>query len=138
MENSDIQNGELSEFKSQVKQWLSIDGDIREHEKKIKDLKKLKANVLEPQITKFMIVHNVRDLNTEQGKIRCNERNVKKPLNKKNIRENLSQVITDNTQIEQAMQLIMNNREVVTKHILTKPKIKDKKDKKELPIDTNL
>ena len=138
MENSDIQNGELSEFKSQVKQWLSIDEDIREHEKKIKDLKKLKANVLEPQITKFMIVHNVRDLNTEQGKIRCNERNVKKPLNKKNIRENLSQVITDNTQIEQAMQLIMNNREVVTKHILTKPKIKDKKDKKELPIDTNL
>ena len=137
MENSDIQNGELSEFKSQVKQWLSIDVDIREHEKKIKDLKKLKANVLEPQITKFMIVHNVRDLNTEQGKIRCNERNVKKPLNKKNIRENLSQVITDNTQIEQAMQLIMNNREVVTKHILTKPKVKDK-NKKELPIDTNL
>ena len=107
------------------------------YEKKIKDLKKLKANVLEPQITKFMVVHNVRDLNTEQGKIRCNERNVKKPLNKKNIRENLSQVITDNTQIEQAMQLIMNNREVVTKHILTKPKVKDK-NKKELPINTNL
>mgnify|MGYP000141490894 CR=1 FL=1 len=137
MENSDIQNGELNEFKSQVKQWLSIDEEIMKHEKKIKDLKKLKANVLEPQITKFMVVHNVRDLNTEQGKIRCNERNVKKPLNKKNIRENLSQVITDNTQIEQAMQLIMNNREVVTKHILTKPKVKDK-NKKELPINTNL
>ena len=137
MENSDIQNGELNEFKSQVKQWLSIDEEIIKHEKKIKDLKKLKANVLEPQITKFMVVHNVRDLNTEQGKIRCNERNVKKPLNKKNIRENLSQVITDNTQIEQAMQLIMNNREVVTKHILTKPKVKDK-NKKELPINTNL
>tara|TARA_B100001287_G_C22621948_1_gene500538 strand:+ start:329 stop:742 length:414 start_codon:yes stop_codon:yes gene_type:complete len=137
MENSDIQNGELNEFKSQVKQWLSIDEEIMKHEKKIKDLKKLKANVLEPQITKFMVIHNVRDLNTEQGKIRCNERNVKKPLNKKNIRENLSQVITDNTQIEQAMQLIMNNREVVTKHILTKPKVKDK-NKKELPINTNL
>ena len=137
MENSDIQNGELNEFKSQVKQWLSIDEEIMKYEKKIKDLKKLKANVLEPQITKFMVVHNVRDLNTEQGKIRCNERNVKKPLNKKNIRENLSQVITDNTQIEQAMQLIMNNREVVTKHILTKPKVKDK-NKKELPINTNL
>ena len=45
-------------------------------------------------------------------------------------------MINDPSQIEQAMQLIMNNREVVTKHILTKPKIKKtNSDKKELPLD---
>ena len=36
------------------------------------------------------------------------------------------------------MQLIMNNREIVKTHILTKPKPKQKnKNKKELPIDTS-
>ena len=47
-------------------------------------------------------------------------------LNKHNIRENLGQVLNDESQIEQALQLIMNNREVVVKHVLTKPKIKGK------------
>ena len=83
-----------------------------------------------------MINYNISDLNTEKGKIRCNERNRKKPLNKTNIRENLSQVINDDSQIEQAMQLIMNNREIIKTYVLTKPKIK-KINKKELPIDSS-
>jgi len=127
MEGSlDIQDDDLSEFKSQVKQWLAIDEEISKHEIKIKELKKLKNKILEPQITKFMVTYNVKDLNTENGKIICNERIRKKPLNKSNIRTNLSQVIPDESQIEQAMQLIMNNRETTTVHILTKPKQKNK------------
>ena len=132
----DIQTEDLSEFKTQVKQWLSIDEEIQKYETKIKELKNLKKKLLEPQITSFMVNYNISDLNTEQGKIRCNERNRKKPLNKTNIRNNLSQVISDNSQIEQAMQLIMNNREIIKTHILTKPKIK-KNNKKEIPIDTS-
>ena len=131
----DIQTGDLQEFKTQVKQWLSIDEEILKYESKIKELKKLKNKILEPQITTFMVNYNISDLNTEQGKIRCNERNRKKPLNKTNIKNNLSQVISDESQIEQAMQLIMNNREIIKTHILTKPKQK-KNSKKELPIDT--
>tara|TARA_B100001123_G_C14895019_1_gene861478 strand:- start:204 stop:626 length:423 start_codon:yes stop_codon:yes gene_type:complete len=132
----DIQTEDLSKFKTQVKQWLSIDEEIQKYETKIKELKNLKKKLLEPQITSFMVNYNISDLNTEQGKIRCNERNRKKPLNKTNIRNNLSQVISDNSQIEQAMQLIMNNREIIKTHILTKPKIK-KNNKKVLPIDTS-
>ena len=132
----DIQTEDLSKFKTQVKQWLSIDEEIQKYKTKIKELKNLKKKLLEPQITSFMVNYNISDLNTEQGKIRCNERNRKKPLNKTNIRNNLSQVISDNSQIEQAMQLIMNNREIIKTHILTKPKIK-KNNKKVLPIDTS-
>ena len=132
----DIQEKELKEFKNQVKQWLTIDEEITKFQNKIKDLKKLKKNILEPKITSFMVNYNISDLNTEQGKIRCNERNTKKALNKTNIRNNLSQVITDDSQIEQAMQLIMNNREIIKTHVLTKPKQKNK-NKKELPIDTS-
>ena len=83
-----------------------------------------------------MVNYNISDLNTGQGKIRCNEVKRKKPLNKTNIRNNLSQVISDDSQINQEMQLIMNNREIIKTHVLTKPKIK-KNNKKELPIETS-
>ena len=122
-DSSNIQDGELKEFKSQVKQWLAIDEEIYKYENKIKELKNLKKKILEPKITPFMVTYNVKDLNTENGKIRCNQRVQKKPLNKTNIRSNLSQVISDDSQIEQAMQLIMNNREKTTIHVLTKPKM---------------
>ena len=132
----DIDVSDLEDFKTQVKTWLSIDEEIASYETKIKELKKLKKKTLEPQITKFMVDYNISDLNTEKGKIRCNERNRKKPLNKTNIRENLSQVINDDSQIEQAMQLIMNNREIIKTYVLTKPKIKNI-NKKELPFDSS-
>ena len=121
----DISDEELKEFKSQLKQWLAIDDEISKHESKIKDLKKLKNNILQPQITTFMVKNNVKDINTQIGKIRCNQRTTKKSLNKTNIRDNLSKVITDNNQIDQAMDFIMNNREVKVTHILTKPKSKN-------------
>ena len=107
----EIKEEDLSEFKNQVKNWLQIDEEISKYQMKIKELKKAKKSILEPNITSFMVTYNIADLNTEQGKIRCNEKNTKKPLNKKNIEENLAQVITDEGQINQAMQLIMNNRE---------------------------
>lgn len=123
---------ELNDFKNKVKQWLSIDSDIDKLQNKIKELKKTKKNI-EPDITSFMVNYNISDLNTDKGKIKYNERKTKKPLNKINIRNNLSQVINDDSQIEQAMQLIMNNREVKTTYILTKPK-KNIVKKNELPI----
>ena len=54
---------------------------------------------------------------TSYCKIRCNERTTKKPLNKTNIRNNLSQVISDDYQIEQAMNLIVNGfaKDVISK-----------------------
>jgi arsenate reductase-like glutaredoxin family protein len=119
-----MDNKTLEEFKTKVKQWLTIDEEINKYESKIKELKKHKKKVLEPEITSFMVNHNITNLNTENGLIKCNERRTKKGLNKNNIRENLGQVLNDETQIEQALQLIMNNREVIVKHVLTKPKVK--------------
>ena len=41
-ESLDINTGELTEFKSQLKQWLAIDEEINKYENKIKELKNLK------------------------------------------------------------------------------------------------
>ena len=113
---------EIDTFKTKVKRWLTIDEEIAEYEKKIKELKALKNKQLEPQITDFMRQYNIKDLNTESGKIRCNERKTKRALNRANIQDNLSKVIHDDIVIEQAMNLIMNNREVKVSYKLTKPK----------------
>ena len=118
----EINDNELKDFKVRVKQWLEIDEEIKKMESKIKEMKKLKNKNLEPQITSFMRTYNISDLNTDNGKLRCNERNTKKSLNKNNIRDNLSQVIQDSVKLDQAMNLILNNREVVTTYKLTKPK----------------
>ena len=117
------QGEELQEFKTKVHQWLTIDDEIAKNEKRIRDLRKHKNKILEPEITSFMRKFNISDLNTDNGKLRCNERRTKQPLNKTNIRENLSIALGgDEHKISNAMELILQNREVHTSYKLTKPK----------------
>ena len=120
----EIPQTELTDFKEKVKHWLVLDIQISEMETKIRELKKQRNKELEPQLTEFMVKFNISDLNTETGKIKCSARNTKKGLNKENIRTNLSKVITDNNLIDQAMQKILNEREVTTTYKLTKIKNK--------------
>ncbi len=120
----EIPNENLGDFKIKVKQWLDLDAQIDTLNKKCRELKKIRDKQLEPEITTFMVQYNISDLNTENGKLKCNARNTKKPLNKINIRDNLSKVVEDIQQLDKAMDLIMNNREIVTKHKLLKPKVK--------------
>jgi len=112
----------LNEFKSQVKNWLSIDEEILELQNQIKTLKTKKNKILEPKITGFMRTYNISDLNTDSGKVRCNERRRKKALNKTNIRGNLAQVIEDEDKLNLAIDKIFNNREMIVTYKLTKPK----------------
>ena len=120
----EIPQTELTDFKEKVKHWLVLDIQISEMETKIRELKKQRNKELEPQLTEFMVKFNISDLNTETGKIKCSARNTKKGLNKDNIRMNLSKVITDNGLIDQAMQKILNEREITTTYKLTKVKNK--------------
>ena len=120
----EIPQTDLTDFKEKVKHWLVLDIQISEMETKIRELKKQRNKELEPQLTEFMVKFNISDLNTETGKIKCSARNTKKGLNKDNIRMNLSKVITDNNLIDQAMQKILNEREVTTTYKLTKVKNK--------------
>jgi len=101
-----------------VKEWLELDIIISEQEKRIRELKKKRNKELEPLITKFMTENNITDLNTNNGKIKCKERNTKKGLNKSNIRDNLSKFINDQTVLNQAINEIVNNRELIQSYKL--------------------
>ena len=118
----EIPKSDLDNFRLKVKSWLELDTEISNLERKIRELKKVRNKQLEPEITKFMTEFNISDLNTDNGKLKCNQRNTKKPLNKNNIRQNLSQVINDITKVDEAMHLILNNREITTTYKLVKTK----------------
>ena len=75
-----IPQNEINYFKEKVQRWVNIDKQIEVLEKQLKDLKKVRNKELEPEITKFMVDHNVKDLNTETGKLRCQEEKQRKVL----------------------------------------------------------
>ena len=118
----EIPNDELECFKVNVKEWIEIDEEINEFNSKIKELKKKKNKLLEPKITGFMRSYNISDLNTEQGKLRCNERNTKKPLSKVLIQESLLEIMKEQEKVDNAMDIMLNKREVVTTYKLSKVK----------------
>ena len=118
----EIPKDQLECFKVNVKEWLDVDEQIRELEKQIKELKATRNKKLEPKITGFMRSFNISDLNTDSGKLRCNERNTRAPVSKKSIKESLEKVLTSTEQIESAMDEIYLNRQVITKYKLSKVK----------------
>ena len=121
MEPVQIPQNELTNFKEKVKRWLMLDIQIIEMESKLRDLKKIRNKEIEPQLTTFMVQYNISDLNTENGKLKCSASNSKKPLNKENIKNNLSKVINDMNLVEKAMEQL-DNRETMTTYKLTKVK----------------
>ena len=120
-----IPENEIHFFKEKVKHWLHVDQQITELENQIKNLKKVRNKELEPEITTFMTKYNVTDLNTDNGKLRCQEKKTKKGLNKNNIRQNLSKYLTDQSELDDAMDTILKEREIVISYKLKK--MKDKK-----------
>ena len=120
-----IPQTELQFFKEKVTRWVNVDQQISELEKQIRELKKVRNKELEPEITTFMTKYNVTDLNTDNGKLRCQERKTKKGLNKNNIRENLSKYLTEEDKLDQAMDDLWTKREIKVSYKLRR--IKDKK-----------
>jgi len=119
---NEIPKEEIKYFKEKVTRWLLIDKQIADLQTQMKDLKKVRDKELQPSITEFMVSNNVSDLNTENGKLRCQERKTKKGLNKHNIRDNLSKFLEEQDKLDEAVSQIMNEREVIVKHVIKKVK----------------
>ena len=117
----EIPKDQLDCFKVNVKEWLETDERIKLLEKEVRELKINRNKKLEPKITGFMRSFNISDLNTEVGKLRCNERNTKTSVSKKYIQESLQKILS-NEQAGQAMDEIYLNRQVITKYTLSRVK----------------
>tara|TARA_Y100000768_G_C23944439_1_gene666838 strand:+ start:1022 stop:1405 length:384 start_codon:yes stop_codon:yes gene_type:complete len=116
---TDIPKTELECFKGNVKEWISIDDQIAELNQQIKELKAKKNKLLEPKITLFMRQYNISDLNTDGGKLRCNERNTKKPLSKSLIKQGLTEFFKqDEEKVETVMEHMVSKQEIVKSYKL--------------------
>lgn len=117
----EIPKDQLTHFKSNVKEWLEVDEKIKDLEKQVRELKAIRNKRLEPKITGFMRSFNISDLNTDTGKLRCNERHTKTAISKKVIQEGLLKVL-NKEKAGEAMDEIYLNRQVVTKYTLSRVK----------------
>ena len=119
---TEIPPQELQYFKEKVKRWLLIDKQVSDLENQIKEIKKVKKELM-PEITKFMVQYNISDLNTEDGKLKCSERKTKQTINKNYLIQELTHSLGDNQeQINKCMDNILLNRSIKITHILKKCK----------------
>lgn len=124
-----IPPNEIQYFKEKVQRWLNVDNQITQLEAQIRDLKKVRNKELEPEITKFMTTNNVSDLNTENGKLKCQERKTKKGLNKDFLKDNLSKYLTEEDKLDECMNDLWKNRPVTISYKLQKVKPKKTQNK---------
>ena len=119
---TEIPSQELQYFKEKVKRWLMIDKQVADLEGQIKEIKKVKKELM-PEITKFMVQYNISDLNTEDGKLKCSERKTKQAINKNYLIQELTNSLGENQeQINKCMDNILLNRQIKITHILRKCK----------------
>ena len=103
-------NEEFIQFKSSVKEWLTLDDDIITLQKAIKE-RKVKKTELTTTILDFMNRFKINDLNTQEGKIKFTKSLYTKPLNKQFLITKLGNFFKDFKKGERAASFILENRD---------------------------
>jgi hypothetical protein len=115
---------EMDTFKNLVADWFKYDDHIRKLKIAIRERKTLQQ-VLNNKIEEFMFKYNYNDLNTQNGRLKTNVRNVYKPINIKDVRD----IINNNKHLtgEELLAKIFNKeeREVIVKKTIKRiiPKV---------------
>ncbi len=108
----DDNDPEFIEFKEKSALWLNLDDDITTLKNAIKDRKK-KQKEIEPPILDFMDHHNINDLNTEDGHLKCQKSLRTKAVSKKFLISKLGDFLRNTNKGEKAVDFIYSSREKV-------------------------
>jgi hypothetical protein len=79
---------ELDTLKGLVSEWFKFDDQIRKLQIAIKE-RKVHQKALNNKIEKFMFDYKYKDLNTQHGRIKANERKVKVPVKMSEIKQKI-------------------------------------------------
>jgi response regulator of citrate/malate metabolism len=116
--NTQINRGDLDKFKVIVREWLTVDDNIRKLKNALKEYNKKKKE-LEPHIMSFMSQNEIEDLNTKDGgRIKYHTTNAKKPLNKENMMKQLTQYFQNSTQATEVAEYLHTNRDTYERYSL--------------------
>ena len=108
---------ELNDLKAMVNDWFKYDDQIRKLQTAIKE-RKLHQKVLNSKIEKFMFEYKYKDLNTQHGIIKANERKVKIPVKMSDIKDKILEL--NHLSGEELLNEIFNNenrKTVIKKNI---------------------
>ena len=104
---------ELKDFKEKVKVWMSIDDESKMLREAIKE-RQAKKKELGTEVTQFMNVYNIDNLNTKKGdKLSYSVSKRKKALSMKVVKERFTNVFKDNPNYEKYMEYIFGQNEEV-------------------------
>lgn len=101
----------LDDFKEKIKQWLSIDNQIRDLKNKIKILQAGQTQ-LTPQIMGFMSKNEIHNMNLgDSGKLKYIKRETAQTITQKLLKQKLVEFLKDEEKGLEAFEHILNGRE---------------------------
>lgn len=103
-------NPEFIDFKENVKEWITLDDDIKTLNLALKE-RKQKKNELTPKVLEFMNEYEVHDVKTTDGQLKFSKSLTSKPLNKKYLVSRLGDFFKDYNKGEKAVDFIYENRD---------------------------
>ena len=103
-------NPEFIDFKENVKEWITLDDDIKTLNAALKERKEKKKE-LTPKVLNFMNEYEVHDVKTTDGQLKFSKSVTSKPLNKKYLVSRLGDFFKDYNKGEKAVDFIYENRD---------------------------
>ena len=107
----ELDENKLAIFRQTVKKWLDLDNEIRTLDNALKERKKNRKEI-QQQIMNFMGEYNIKNMNTDDGKLTYNESKTKKPLNINYIKSSLTNYFNNSEDGEKVTEYLLNKREV--------------------------
>lgn len=114
---------DLNVFKANVQEWFVLDNTIRKLFIALKE-RKVHQKKLNDKIQDFMFLYKYNDLNTQNGRLKTNIKNIQKPVNMKEIKDKILQY--NNLSGTELLEKIFNeDRPIIEKKIIKRviPKI---------------
>jgi hypothetical protein len=110
-----------------VKEWVKIDNELKQLRKEI-NIRKTKEKEISTELMNVMKKYEIDEFNITGGKIMYSKRNIKKPINKKNLIQILSNYFNGNYEkANDVNNYIMDNREEVLKETIVHKQFNDQK-----------
>ena len=102
-----------NEFTNMIKEWVTIDNELRELSLKTKSLREKKNN-LNNNVINYIETNNLDNaiIKISDGTLKFNYTNISQPLTFKYINECLNEIINDKNQVEIIINYIKNKRNV--------------------------
>lgn len=102
-----------TEFTNMIKEWVTIDNELRELSLKSKSLREKKNN-LNNNVINYIETNNLDNaiIKISDGTLKFNYTNISQPLTFKYINECLNDIINDKNQVESIINYIKNKRNV--------------------------